>query len=274
MQLAVSQLALPGLNYPGILPALADMGFAGIELVPAQLLPMLGVKPTTSAVSALRHRIEEAGLQVVGLHGVLQDRPELGIFGDAASQTRTADYLVELSAICRDLGGRTLTIAGGRWRRELPKERAWWAAHAFLEHLLPRIEAHGTLLCLEPCGAASADFCNSAADCRILANAVDHPSLGLQLNAHGLLENNEFGHSVFAALYGRLEHFAVNEPALAPLGSSGRIDHAALRRHLAAGSYAGWISIQQQAAPGLMAIDHLRQSLNFFNDCYCRPGAR
>lgn len=161
-----------------------------------------------------------------------------------------------------------LILGEGRQLNGVPPERAWISCHAFLERLLPRIEEHGTTLCFEPLGGAAAGFCHSARDCRIMATAVDHPSFGLQLNSAALAENGESGHAIFSAIYGRLEHFAINEPRHALLGESGQVDHAAMRRHLSASGYRGWVSIQQR--PSADPLDGLTRSARFLEAVYLR----
>lgn len=254
MKLCASTLALPAFDHLYLLPEVKALGVDGIELAPAQCWPDTDAV-TAAEVSAYRHAAEAAGLSVVGLHGL----SGIGMLADAETQGRAIDTLVARSALCRDLGGRTL-IVGARWSHDLPEREAWKAGRDFLERLLPRIEAHGTVLCLSPLAPEDGDFCATAKSCYLLTNAVDHPSLGLHLSAAALAANGEMGHATFAAVRGRLDHFHADEPDLAPTGSSGSVDHADLRRHLAAISYFGWVSVVQRKVPGL-AMEALAQSV-------------
>jgi sugar phosphate isomerase/epimerase len=268
MKLAVSNTALPPYKHLALLPRLSELGFSGLEVAPAQVWedPLNG--PDTASVTAYRHAAQRSGLEIVGLHALLSSQAGLGIFGDAGTTQRTADYLVHLSAICRDLGGRTLILGEGRQLGSLAPERAWISCHAFLERLLPRIEEHGTMLCFEPLGTAQPGFCRTATECRMLATAMDHPAFGLQLNSCALTENNESGHAIFSSIYGRLEHFAINEPGRVPLGDSGQVDHAAMRRHLSASGYHGWVSVEQRA--GTDPLRDLGRSACFLTETYLR----
>ena len=270
MKLAISNLALPAFDHLPLLPRLRELGVSGLEVAPAQVWAESA--PDPAAVAAYRRAAEAAGLQIVGLHGLLDGRPDLGLFLGDAVQNRTLEVLAGLSAVCRDLGGRTLVFGAGRRRGEMPARAAWAECGAFLERLLPRIEDQGTLLCFEPLGPSDTDFCNTAAECRFLTDHVDHPSLGFQLNARAQVENNDTGHSAFAALRGRLDHFHANEPGLAPLGSSGRVDHADFRRHLAANGYQDWITLVQRAAPDPL-VD-LGERIGVMSDLYFREDNR
>ena len=208
----------------------------------------------------------------MGLHCLPSGRPDLGLFDTAGMGGRTIAYLTRLSAICRDLGGKTL-ILGPRWQRRLSDRGAWLQARAFLELLMERIETHGTVLCFDQLGPGEGDFCTSARDCCMLVNAVDHPAFGLHLSAAGLAANGETGYAPFASVRGRLEHFHAAEPSQAPLGSSGQIDHADLRRHLAAIGYADWISLVQRNRPGFNLFATLTQGASFAANRYLPAGA-
>lgn len=265
MKLCASTLALPAFDHLSLLPEVKAMGLDGIEIAPAHTWADPNTV-TAAETAAYRRETEAAGLKVVGLHALLDGEPGAGMFDGADGRARMAELLVQRSALCRDLGGRTL-ILGARWRHDLPEIEAWKSARAFFENLLPRIEAHGTMLCLAPLAAGEGDFCATAKSCYMLTNAIDHPSLGLHLAANALNDNGEMGHATFAAVRGRLEHFHADEPGLAVAGSSERIDHADLRRHLAAISYFGWVSVVQHQVPGL-SLEALRLGTRYVADTY------
>lgn len=251
MRLALCNASLPAGAHGAWLPRLGEMGLQGLEVVPAATWDETWYGLSAGQVSRYGRQVRQAGLEVLGLQLSLAEHPGLGWFGDEQSSKETLAYLTHLSSVCRDLGGRTLVIGEGRWREGLDLPRAWRRSLAFFQDLCQRIEAHGTVVCLAPLGPLEGDFCNGAMDCRILADAVDHPALGLQLNARALVESGEMGrHSVFASHYGRLELFVADEPGLLPLGSSQRVDHSAMRRHLSAGGYRGWVCLSQRPTWG------------------------
>ena len=151
MKIAASTLALPAFDHLPLLPRLAEMGVAGIEIAPAHTWPGPWRVVAAAAIDDYRRAAGEAGLAITGLHAPLAGRPELGLFKGPEALAATIDFLAHLSAVCRDLGGRTV-ILGGRRRGALAESDAWTELRAFLETLLPRIEPHGTVLCLAPVG--------------------------------------------------------------------------------------------------------------------------
>ena len=264
MKFAVSNLALPSGDLSEHLPQVAALGAAGVEIVPLRLWPQ-----GLPAASDFGRQLTSAGLELVGFHDLLLGRRDLSLFGDADTLSRTVEYLVQLSALCRDLGGKTLCFgASGRKRGDLTPEQAWLAVQPVLEQLLPRIEDHGTLLCIEPTGAADADFCVTARECRLLVDYFDHPALGFQLSARAQVENGDTGHAPFSALRGRLNLFHANEPDHQDFSASGISDHPDCRRHLASIGFQGWVTLVQRM--GMDAWGTLEDSYKNFLDVYLR----
>ncbi|MCW2284529.1 sugar phosphate isomerase/epimerase [Rhodoblastus acidophilus] len=269
MRLAFSNLTLPAFDHLHFLPDLAAFGVQGIEIAPDHTFrrPHFGKDFCAREVATYGQTARLAGLQVVGLHALLGGRPELDIFGDADIRHHTISHLVHLSEVCRDLGGRTL-ILDSRWARDMTRKDAFWQCRAFLEKLLPRIEGHGTVLCLAPLAPEQGDFCRLAPELFMLANALDHQSLGLHVATAAFAANGETGHKNFAARRGRLDHVHIDEPGLVALGASGKVDHADVRRHLSAISYTGWCSVVQRLRSGLSPTDLVFRSVRGFKAIY------
>lgn len=249
MKAAASIIGLPRYDHRLLFPALKGLGLEGVEVAPGWAWE----DPWAAAdVDAYRRSAEGAGLQVVGLHRLLDGCPHLSLLGDGEVRRATVDALARLSALCRDLGGRTLVLgAAGRRRGAMPVKAAWLALRACAEELLPRIEPHGTVLCLDPLGPGEGDFCTLARECRLLTDALEHPALGLQMNSKAQMENDDRGHVPFHAVRGRLDLFTVSEPGYVVAGTSGLVDHEDVRRHLRTIRYDGWVSLTQRvtAAP-------------------------
>ena len=96
------------------------MGFTGLEVAPSRQWQDTWRGLSASAVKTYRCEIEAAGLCCVGLHSLFYDHPHLGLFRDPDSRKKSLDFLVHLSGVCRDLGGRTLIWGGGRNRGDVP----------------------------------------------------------------------------------------------------------------------------------------------------------
>lgn len=269
MKLAFSNLGLPAFDHLSWMPDLRALGVQGLEIAPDHTWPRpyFGQGFNARQVETYGQMARLAGLKIIGMHGLLGGRPDLGIFEDADTRHHTIEHLVHLSQVCRDLGGRTL-ILDARWARQMETKDAWLQCRAFLEKLLPRIEGHGTILCFAPLAPEEGDFCRLARECLMLANAIDHTSFGLHVSTAAFAANGETGHMHYAARRGRLDHVHIDEPGLAPLGSSGKVDHADVRRHLSAISYDGWHSIVQRLQPGASPLEAVLAAVRGYNAIY------
>lgn len=267
MRLACSNISLPPFDHERLFGELAALGLSGLEVAPSRVWRDTWEGLTAAQVDAYRRSVEAAGLTVVGLHSLFFDHQELGLF-KPAERGRTLDFLVHLSALCRDLGGRTLIYGGGRRRGNVSEAEAMTELRAFLSELLPRMEGHGTKLCFEPLGPRDSDFLNTAEQCLGVVEEFRHPALGLQLDAKALVENGEVQPETFEAVRGRLDHFHANEPGLAVLGSSGTVPHTRLAGHLSAMAYDGWVSIEQRMFDQALAMEHVGQSAAILRSAY------
>jgi sugar phosphate isomerase/epimerase len=267
-KLAVSNIALTAYDHTAELRGVAELGLSGVEVAPSRAWrdTWRGLSP--AMVAAYRRDVEDAGLTVVGLHSLFYDHPELGLFRDAETRARSLDFLVHLSAVCRDLGGRTLIWGGGRRRGDVPEAAARTEAEVFMAEICRRIEGHDTCFCFEPLGPGETDFITSAFDALAIVEAVDHPGLRMQLDAKALVANREASAELFHAAAPHLVHFHANEPDLGVLGTGGAIDHEALGGFLRDIGYQGFVSIEQRMLNASDPLADVALSARVLKACY------
>lgn len=268
MRYAVSNIGLTAFDHLDELPMVAEMGVVGLEIAPSRIWQDTWHGLSAADIDVYRRAIEAAGLEAVGLHSLFFDHPDLGLFRDPAGRAKTLDFLGHLSAMCRDLGGKTLIWGGGRQRGDTGPEDAFAESVAFMNDLCDRISSHGTVFCFEPLGPQSTDFINTAQDSLDIVLAVDHPSLAVQLDAKALFQNNEVTLNPFTLVADRLVHFHANEPDLGILGTSGLIDHAAMGGFLRAVGYDQFVSIEQRQLDTGAPIENISKSLELLKRCY------
>ncbi len=268
MKFAVSNIALTSYEHGDELTAVAAVGMAGIEVAPSRAWRDTWHGLTGPQVSDYRQQAERAGLQIIGLHSLLYDQPALKLFGADTDDSLLLDFMVHLSAVCRDLGGRTLIWGAGRRRGNLPQPEARDRAIAFLVRLCDRVTGHGTVFCFEPLGPADDDFINKASDALDLVTAVDHPALRIQLDAKALVENGEAELATFATVRSQLTHFHANEPGFGVLGCTGAVNHKALGNCLRNVGYDGWVSIEQRMLNAGDPIADIARSAIVLRQCY------
>jgi sugar phosphate isomerase/epimerase len=268
MRYAVSNIALTAFDHLDELPMIAEMGIAGLEIAPSRIWLDTWQDLSATDIEVYRRALETAGLEAVGLHSLFFDHPDLGLFRDPAGRAKSLDFLVHLSAMCRDLGGTTLIWGGGRQRGDVGREDAFAESVAFMTDLCDRISGHGTVFCFEPLGPQSTDFINTAQDALDIVRAVDHRALAVQLDAKALFQNDEVTLDPFSAVADRLVHFHANEPDLGILGTSGMIDHAAMGGFLRAVGYDRFVSIEQRQLETGTPVENISKSLELLKRCY------
>ncbi len=247
---------------------MAGFGLAGVEVAPSRAWTNTWHNLTPKMVRSYRKDVEDAGLGVVGQHSPFYDPPELGLFRDTETRAQSLDYLVHLSAVCRDLGGRTLIWGGGRRRGDVAEAAALTEAQAFMADLCRRIEGHDTCFCFEPLGPGETDFINSAFDALAIVEAVGHPGLRMQLDAKALVANAEATNEPFWAAAPHLVHFHANEPGFGVLGTSGAVDHGALGRFLREIDYQDFVSIEQRMLNPADPLADVALSAAVLKECY------
>ena len=268
LKFAVSNIALPAYEHDSELAQLSELGFQGLEVAPSRAWKNTWHGLNPRHVTAYYRSAKSAGLNIVGLHSLIFDHPELGLFKGDECTNLTLEFFTHLSGICRDLGGKTLIWGGGRQRGELSKESAFEEAVSFMSKLVARIGDHGTCFCFEPLGPADSDFINSVHDSIRIVEAVNHPALRVQLDAKALVENDEARQDVFEAAMPYLVHFHANEPGLGVLGSSSEVPHQILGNHLRTIGYDGYVSIEQRMFNAINPLADVRKSSSILMECY------
>lgn len=268
MKPAASNIALPAYDHVKELGLLREIGLEGIEVAPSRVWKDTWEGLSARDVTSYRYEVEAAGLKVVGLHSLFFDHPELGLFSPDELQSKTLDFMVHLSEVCRDLGGKTLIYGGGRRRGGVPEDEAYKHAIDFCGTLCERIEGHGTSYCFEPLGPQKMDFVNTVEDSLRIVRAVNSPALRLQLDAEALADNNEISDSTFFTAQPYLVHAHANEPGFNVLGTSGTVDHAAIGAGLRAIGYEGFVSIEQKMLSADTPLADLEKSIGVLRNCY------
>ena len=268
LKLSVSNIALSAYQHAEELKSLPKMGLLGLEVAPSRVWQDTWQGLSPRSVDKYRDDVEQAGLSIIGLHSLFYDKPELGLFRDVETRQLTLDFLVHLSKLCRDLGGKTLIYGAGRWRGNLSPIDAMTASLDFFSDLIPRIEEHRTVICFEPLGPSDTDFINSVYDSISLVKRIDHPAVRVQLDAKALVENSEMTLAVFKAAAPFLVHVHANEPDLGILGASGQIDNHKMASLLRSINYKGYVSIEQKMIGGKAPLQALRRSAKILKECY------
>lgn len=231
----------------------------GIELAPLKYWPTAPDVPSAE-VSAYRDFWNEAGIEIVAMQGILFGKPDLLLFGSDQQRDSLTRFLLGLAKLAAALGARAVVLGApaNRRRGAISHAEAVERAAPLLQRVGAGFADAGCVLAIEPNPPRyGTDFGCTIAEVRAIVNAVDHPGVGLHLDAGAIAIEHETAATVTSAS-SAAQHFHVSEVDLVPVGA-GSVDHAAIGAWLREGGYARWHSIEMK--PTEAAV--LEQSLEF-----------
>jgi sugar phosphate isomerase/epimerase len=250
LHLSISNIAWTPAEDDVVAAVLRTSGATGVEIAPTKWRDD-PLDATAAEIAAYRHAWQDRGLQIVSLQSLLFGRPDLQLFGDAASRSALFDFLRRTIDLAAGLGAPVLVFGSpkNRQRGDLSLPDATAIASDVFRDLGVHAHAQGAALCIEanPPGYGC-DFITTTAEAADLCRTIDHPGVRLNGDLGGMMMADECPAAAieYAAPY--LAHFHASEPQLVEFGASA--DHAGAAAGLAAIRYGGWVSIEMRAAGG------------------------
>jgi D-psicose/D-tagatose/L-ribulose 3-epimerase len=223
-------------NLP-LLGLLKEHGFDGVEL------PVF--EPATFPAAAVRKGLEANGLGCTVCSIVARG---LNLVSDDADVRRkTQIHIEDTVKVTAELGGRILDgplytpVGYLPGRRRTADE--WKRAVEAYQSMGPMLARHGVTLALEPLNRFETYFLNTAADCRALCDAVDHPNVGISFDTfHANIEEKDIA-AGYRTVGRHLKHVQTSENDRGIPGS-GHVDWPAVFRALRAVGYDEWLMIE------------------------------
>lgn len=246
---------------------IADTGYTGIEVAPFTLASRPEeVSPARRA--ELRKIAADHGLEIIGLHWLLAKTEGLHLTtADSPTRRRTTAYLERLADLCADLGGTVMVFGSPAQRNLQPgvnREAAYDNAAGVFRAAMPRLEARGVSLCMEPLTTKETDFCNSCADAFELIGMVDHPNFVLHQDVKAMLGEGRPLPELIRKYAPVTRHFHVNDSNLLGPGM-GETDYHPIFAALHKTGYEGWVSVEVfDYEPGAEYI--ARESLRYMRE--------
>lgn len=224
MKLSISNIAWAPDERLSAYRAMADAGFAGLEIAPGLFFHGSSdpfVPSEVEAAEALQE-IAAHGLELVSMQSLLFGVQGAGLFDGADARAA----LIKGMERAIDLAGRfaipNLVFGSPAQRKvpnHMPMERALEEAADVFRKLGDRAKAAGTCITIEANPAAyGTNFLNTLEEAAAFVGEVDHPAIAAILDLGAMHMNGSFdavlGH--LETLIPRLNHVHVSEPELAP----------------------------------------------------------
>jgi len=268
MRLAVSNIAWAGDEQDAILAALPELGVTGIEIAPTMVWP--GWEGATQeAARALRDSLAGQGFAVPALQSILFARPDLHVFGDAASRDALVAHISRVAALAGALGAGVMVFGSprNRLRGDRAPERAMDEVVPLFRALAEACRNEGTTLGIEANPPQyGGDFLLRWTEAAELVARVDHPGVVLHLDTACTALAGDDPAAAATACAARIGHFHVSSPMLAPVDVASDIAHLAIAAALREGGYAGWVSIEMRRTD--TPLDTVRRAAAHVRACY------
>jgi sugar phosphate isomerase/epimerase len=253
MRLACSNIAWAAEDESEALATLRAHGVSGIEVAPTCLWPGWTGASVLQARSRRRAWADQ-GWQVSSMQALLFDRPDALLFGPDGSRM-FEQHLMRVAGLGMALGAQVAVLGAPRQRQRgsLPQDRAWSMAIPVLRRLAAAYHDAGMRLAIEPARPEyGGDFIVTTCEAIDFVRAVDHPGLGVHLDAAAMASACEPIDMVWSkARSGELVHYQLSQPNLAgfeePLPSQ-----LSNLQFLVRAQWSGWCAVEmRRQAQGL-----------------------
>ena len=225
----------------------AELGYTGLEVAPFSITDDIR-SLEQSERAKLRSTAEQYGIEIIGLHWLLAKTEGLHLTtADDSVRKATSEYVVDLGALCSDLGG-DLMVFGSPFQRNLEDgvslDQAYENATEVFRTAMPRLEQHNVRICMEPLTPKETNFVNTCGDAVRLMEMVDHPLFVLHQDVKAMLGAET--DSIPELIHRHKDivgHFHVNDTNLLGPGM-GETDYHPILQALIDTRYEGWVSVE------------------------------
>lgn len=244
----------------------ASAGYRGWEVAPFMLASDVRQLPARER-SAYRAAVEDAGLEIIGLHWLLAKTTGFHLTTmDSVVRTQTGEYMQELVRLCSELGGQ-LMVLGSPQQRNLGEDQSMDAAMEnaaeVLRSVVPILEECDIQIAVEPLGTEEGNFLNTAAEARELIQRVASPQVQLHLDVKAMSCEAKPITEIIRNNSDLMIHFHANDPNRQGPGM-GDVDFGPIMQTLHDVNYDGWVSVEVfDYTPGVerlvtVSIENLR----------------
>ncbi len=246
MKFSICNEMFEGWAFAEVCKAARDAGYAGVEVAPFTLAK-LATDVSVGQRSDMRAAAESAGVEVVGLHWLLAQTEGFHInHPDKAVRDRTARYLIDLTGLCADLGGKIMVFGSPKQRNVcegLSHSQAWDYAVETFRQVVPALEDRGVTLCLEPLSPEETDFLNTADEAARMIAEIASPNFQLLLDVKAMSSEPTPITELIRTHASIVKHFHANDANKRGPGF-GDTDFRPIFSALKEIGYDGWVSVE------------------------------
>jgi sugar phosphate isomerase/epimerase len=250
LKISISNIAWRAEEEAAVAEILRAKGVRALEVAPS----MVARSPATASDDEIRrYRAfwNDRGVEIVAMQALLFGTEGLALFGPERGRRAMFDHLARIVRMGGLLGASSLVFGSPRNRLvgDLAPALVDAIALPFFRDLGAVAAHHGTCVCIEPNPPAyGADWIVNAKEALAFVDRLDHPGIGVHLDA-GALQLCGEGAAEIRVAGARLRHFHASEPELLPLRAGGSVPHAVYAATLREIRYSGHVSVEMRADP-------------------------
>ena len=222
MRLGLTNLAWDPSRDEAVAGLLARLGVDAIDVAPSKYFADVAAV-REAEVHRVRDWWADRGIEITGMQSLLYGTQGLNLFSPPDVQQRMLAYLAAVCRVGAWLGATRLVFGSpaNRNRAGLTDAEAWARALEFFGRLAEEAADAGVTICLEGVHPHyGANFMTDTASSLRMAQALNHPSVGVVLDTAVVQLNGEDIEALLAEGAAWVRHIHASEKDLVPLGQS------------------------------------------------------
>lgn len=263
MKISISTIVFQESSPDRMLEHLEYLPVDGIEVAPGMIWDQ-PLESTKQERTDFKESVLQYDLNVVGMHALFYNRPELQFFESKESRQRCEEHLIKMIELCSDIGGELVVFGApkNRQRGDVALKKAMTIAADLFKKVARTAGDLGVCVCLEPLSSEyECDFITTVDEGAELVQKVDHPYFRLMLDTGSMTLNNESPVDMIEKYIHLTKHIHINDPKLSPPGARG-VDHSIVAASLQKAGYQGWLTME------FLPLSSVEEDIAYAVKCY------
>jgi D-psicose/D-tagatose/L-ribulose 3-epimerase len=246
MKFSICNEMFEGWKLTDVMDYAKSIGYDGVEIAPFTISDSV-VDIDAGERRKIADHASSLGLDVVGLHWLLV-KPE-GLYinhPDEGVRGKTAEYMMELTRFCGDIGGKVMVIGSPKQRNvvdSITRQKAWELAKEVFGKTLEVAEERGVTLCMEPLAPEETNFINTAEEAMEMAKEMGSANFKIILDVKAMSSEGRDVAGIIRSAKGLVGHVHANDANKRGPGF-GETDFVPIARALREIGYDGYVSVE------------------------------
>lgn len=247
MKLSISNIAWLREEDNEVYEIMRENGFVGLDMPPARIFDN-PFSITIEDVNKFNEKINEMGIELIGMQSLLYGTEGLHIFRDKASREKTFEYLKKMVDYGQKIGIKVLVFGSPKNRiiGDMEKDESEKIAIDFFERIGSYALERGMYFCIEPNPKEyGTDFITRTKDGIDFVKKVNNDGFKLHFDMGTSIMNNEDLEEIFKYGIDIIKHIHISQPFLNSVCKDEE-KHIELANVLKKFNYNGFVAIEMR----------------------------